>query len=718
MILCIFCLHGCTAQEFGGVNLGFKVEDHYHRSYSRYQIDPHQIFNGGQTDVYQFLQNTNVDSLLSSVGNGSVSSQCINDTGRLFVHFAEEISQPGNRNLDVFKVFDVFGKLPSGILNGNRAWLGDYDGCKNLVIQTQDKDIQMNFCAAVLGKGKTYNPSSYTTIFVGVCVPKSCNDTETAEVLQILLGKATNVSTQVQTAICDKDKPLETKGYVAIVILSIFGFWLVIGTVYDMYIRWRKSMKKAFQDGLGDENLSHNAVNERTGLLGSPSKSGLKPKEQESSGTIHKLLLSFSAWSNAGKILNTQQGEGSLHCLNGIRVISMWWVILGHTFAFIPTYLDNPIKGMDIEKRFTFQAILNGTFSVDSFFFLSGLLVCYLCLKQLKKAGGSINWAMFYVHRYIRLTPVYMIVLMFYDTLWKYTLSGPYSMVTNQGEDNGPCEKYWWTNLLYINNFVPGDKGLAGECMAWSWYLANDMQFFIISPFIIYLLYRFWWAGLAVIMAGIAGSLTTTGIISNYYEIPLGGQAPKRVGADTQIDYVYARPYTRIQVYLVGMAVGFAIYKTAGRVRMPKLVALVGWILCAGLMMSLVYGAYYPQFQGSYVVSQGVCDWYNAVSRCMWGVGLGWVTYACVTGYGGFINTFLSWGPWVPLGRITYCAYLVHPIIIFTYYMVSRVPFHYTDLTLIYLFIGNMVLSYGVAFLVSVCIEAPLLGIEKVLLKR
>lgn len=103
VLLCIFCLHGCTAQEFGGVNLGFKVEDHYHRSYSRYQIDPHQIFNGGQKNVYDFLQNTNVDSLLSSVGNGSVSSQCINDTGRLFVHFAEEISQPGKRNLDVFK---------------------------------------------------------------------------------------------------------------------------------------------------------------------------------------------------------------------------------------------------------------------------------------------------------------------------------------------------------------------------------------------------------------------------------------------------------------------------------------------------------------------------------------------------------------------------------------------------------------------------------------
>jgi hypothetical protein len=27
------------------------------------------------------------------------------------------------------------------------------------------------------------------------------------------------------------------------------------------------------------------------------------------------------------------------------------------------------------------------------------------------------------------------------------------------------CEKYWWANLLYINNFKPND--FDGQCMAW-----------------------------------------------------------------------------------------------------------------------------------------------------------------------------------------------------------------------------------------------------------
>ncbi len=30
----------------------------------------------------------------------------------------------------------------------------------------------------------------------------------------------------------------------------------------------------------------------------------------------------------------------------------------------------------------------------------------------------------------------------------------------------------------------------------------------------------------------------------------------------------------------------------------------------------------------------------------------------------GWINTFLSWNFWVPVGRLTYTVYLVHPIIV------------------------------------------------------
>ena len=39
---------------------------------------------------------------------------------------------------------------------------------------------------------------------------------------------------------------------------------------------------------------------------------------------------------------------------------------------------------------------------------------------------------------------------------------------TSWGEN---CRKYWWTNLLFVNNFHPSN--LNNECVAQSWYLAN-----------------------------------------------------------------------------------------------------------------------------------------------------------------------------------------------------------------------------------------------------
>ena len=53
-------------------------------------------------------------------------------------------------------------------------------------------------------------------------------------------------------------------------------------------------------------------------------------------------------------------------------------------------------------EHWEFQAIANATFSVDTFFFLSGLLVAYLGMRQLVKRDGNMNVPLMYLFRYIR----------------------------------------------------------------------------------------------------------------------------------------------------------------------------------------------------------------------------------------------------------------------------------------------------------------------------
>ena len=51
-----------------------------------------------------------------------------------------------------------------------------------------------------------------------------------------------------------------------------------------------------------------------------------------------------------------------------------------------------------------------------------------------------------------------MFVILFFDKLVGFFGQGPFWYMFQ----NRPyCDKYWWTNLLYINNFYP--KSLAKE---------------------------------------------------------------------------------------------------------------------------------------------------------------------------------------------------------------------------------------------------------------
>ena len=53
-----------------------------------------------------------------------------------------------------------------------------------------------------------------------------------------------------------------------------------------------------------------------------------------STGKCCQILLAFSVYTNARKVLTTTQSPGSISCIHGIRFLSMNWVILGHMFAF------------------------------------------------------------------------------------------------------------------------------------------------------------------------------------------------------------------------------------------------------------------------------------------------------------------------------------------------------------------------------------------------
>ena len=49
--------------------------------------------------------------------------------------------------------------------------------------------------------------------------------------------------------------------------------------------------------------------------------------------------MCFSALTNGRRLFNLRKNPAAMDCLNGIRAISIAWVILGHTFNFSSLYI-------------------------------------------------------------------------------------------------------------------------------------------------------------------------------------------------------------------------------------------------------------------------------------------------------------------------------------------------------------------------------------------
>ena len=428
-----------------------------------------------------------------------------------------------------------------------------------------------------------------------------------------------------------------------------------------------------------------------------------------------KFITAFSIIKNLEMIISTKQPANAITCFSGIRVISMSWIILVHTFTFQLnpyTEINNNYIIRHYEPEFSFQPIVNGNFSVDSFFFMSGVLSAYLTLNQMQKKEGRFPVVTYYLHRYIRLTMVYAFVLFFWWTLNVHLRNGP-MWRARFGEDSEMqknCQKYWWTNLLYINNFYP--RKLFDECMIWSWYLSNDMQFFVLAPIIIIPLYFFFPLGLIISGILLVATFVANGAISAVEELDT---SPVQ---EHTSDKIYTKPYTRAAPYIIGLIIGCVFFKNIK----IKIRWFVDWqiysvifLIGACCLFACVYGLYSSFDRGGLSLAETVS--YFMFSRFTWGVGLALIVFTCHNGYASVINSFLSMSFWVPLGRLTYTAYLVHPIVLLVYLGTLREPFTYTNISLAVNYTAMVVLSLGVAGVISLFVEFPLHNMERAIFK-
>ena len=261
--------------------------------------------------------------------------------------------------------------------------------------------------------------------------------------------------------------------------------------------------------------------------------------------------------------------------------------------------------------------------------------------------------------------------------------------------------------------------------MLWSWYLANDTQFYIIGAIILIIAVRHFRIAATILVSFLVSSWLTTGIIAyNNNHIP-NSDDPLAL-----FDMIYDKPWTRIGPYMIGMSVGWILFKTDCKVKLNRVAVTIGWSLSMGVGLYLIYGLYDTK------LGQLGGAAYSSLSHSGWALSVAWIIFACSTGYGGWVNKLLASPLTYPFSRTTYCAYLVHPICIRIMALNATAPMHLGKYSMVSLdeinswtmplliplfsfqviyFFGQTVSSYILAFLVSVMFEAPVVTMLKIL---
>jgi peptidoglycan/LPS O-acetylase OafA/YrhL len=404
----------------------------------------------------------------------------------------------------------------------------------------------------------------------------------------------------------------------------------------------------------------------------------------------------------------------------------MFWVVLGHTFLMsqgIAGYenavniVKSPLNPKAAETNWLFMFVLNAQMSVDTFFFLGGFLFSLLTVKELQKSRGRFNPISALILRYFRLTPSLGFVMLVYYFIWPNLATGPFAP-RFQDSIYRRCDASWWSELTYVLNFIPFDSDKV--CMGWTWYLGDDMIFFIVGIVLLPLYYRSRVIGWATIGLLSVASFAVTGYLILKHHL-----APEALDYHYQeySYYAYSKPYTRIPAYFVGVASAWillhmeemGITKQTGWVGPVTSTAL--WSFAMAFLLFLTYSPATDHGNHRNSWNDSTSFIYLNFGRPAWAACWALVTILCYYGHAPMTNALLAHRFWTPFARLTYGAYLCHPLVIKLAAGNAHQYYTFSTMGLAYRWCGNIVCAYGLSFAVWCLVERPMMTFTSALLQ-
>ncbi|KAG5341008.1 NRF6 protein, partial [Acromyrmex heyeri] len=593
------------------------------------------------------------------------------------------------------KTLDSSGELKSGFLYGNNFWLGSRSQCFDIMNKTpfarqymlnntryrdpQDEfpPFQLNYFVAYIRHNSTLqyhiNMLTEDLITLGLCLPASCSTNNISFILEGIFRDRILLINDLYSAdlnliqiknLNDNHQWLLNGATPFICVGLVLTIALMIsGTVYDIFIyqTYLKTMTKTV-------NVENAVEMQMTDLSSSREKS-----------RIGNVLMCFSIYTSTKMIFNTKFGTEEITVVHGIRFLTMVWIITVHSIYYLLEYFDNKIQAMRLLDSLPIQVISN------TYFFLSGFLLAYTYLKNKidKEQINPINYKEKINEFFVRIMKRYIRYI--YANINKDDYCNNYYYYTN-----------YYCNKLFKNKRYPKSIHNTSICLSWNWYLSNDMQFYVIGLALLILSTVYFYVAVVILSTILIASVILSGYISYIYEY-----VPTLDEQYRLVDVLYFPPWIRIGPYIIGMITGYIIRRFNKKIVLKKNIVILCWTLGAACNIMVLFGLYEQQIS---VLSAAI---YVALSRTVWAIGIAWIVIMCYTEHGDIVKKLLSCKIWIPLSRLTYCAYLSNPFIMYSIHLHSETSIHFELLSITAMIIGCFVISYFCAYALYLMAESP-----------
>ncbi|XP_062550134.1 nose resistant to fluoxetine protein 6-like [Armigeres subalbatus] len=492
--------------------------------------------------------------------------------------------------------------------------------------------------------------------------------------------------------VCDRnDEPFEidTLDLSFLILSSMIVFFIILSTWYDKSINYKKDVVHY--------------------------KNPLMTKKQT-------LLVSFSILRNWYRLSSRSEDPLSrdLRFLQAIRFFTMYLVISGHSallFFILPT--QNASKKEMLYHNIGTMMLTGGVQITQTFLAISGFLLTVLVMnyaEKRKSKPGLLFLLKATVYRYVRLTPVYAFVIFLHATWLSKMQDGPRWKVGSETE-RVFCRRNWWSNLLYINNYVNADQ----PCVQQGWYLGCDYQLFVLGTLLLIMILKFRKLTKFIIaVAVVLVYLIPAVFIYNQKLDAVFLVTPQAQRFVLWFDQYYQKAYIPLHMnlgnYLAGMITGLIylhlrknnidpVQKRWFRILWFSIVPLA----IGSLLVHYIF--YVNDFEKPSL-------WMAIIFPMMkytWGIFSGLFLIGFVNGVAPTMRRIFHHRVFETLGRLTYSAYLIHVFVMRLFVLSNRSAIHFNHIGSNVVTLASLIFSYMLALMLCLALELPVSALQKLM---